>query len=441
MHGFLRKPFRNHGDPIIHSIIYNENMSENLKFPPDFWFGAATSSHQIEGNTVNQWSEWETANAERLAAEAATKTWSPEILARTPSPLQKENYISGTACDHYNRFEEDFDIAEQLGHTMHRFSIEWSRIEPQKGVFSERETGHYRKVLRALRKRNIEPFVTLWHWTNPVWLEAEGGVLAKKFPFYFARYARYIAEQLGADARYWMTLNEPTSVIGHSYMRTDWPPQHGSIVSAWRAAKNLARAHRAGYAAIHEVLKSAEVGWAHAMHYIEPASRSLLDRLAAAVREYFSNTYFMRLAGSCQDYMAVQYYFHDRVVFPGKTKNENGIVSDMGWEIYPEGIYHVLMRLKKYGKPIYVTENGLADADDSRRAQFIENHLAMVSRAIAEGADVRGYLYWSLLDNFEWAHGFWPRFGLVAIDYQTLARTIRPSALRYAEIIRSQKTA
>ena len=412
---------------------------EDLQFPPGFLFGAATSAHQVEGNALNQWSEWELKNADRLAQEAATKSWPPEILARTPSPLQKENYISASACDHYNRFEEDFDIAKTLGHNAHRFSIEWSRIEPSEGHFDETAIDHYRKVVRAIRNRGMEPMITLWHWTNPLWLQAQGGVLAKKFPTCFARYARRMAQELGTDANLWMTLNEPTSVIINGYMRGLWPPQKKSMWHAWRAAHNLARAHRMGYAAIHEMLVSAEVGFGHVMSFIEPFSSSWKDRLAAKALDYFLNVYFLHLTKRAYDYLAIQYYFHEKVQFPHTRRNENAVVSDMGWEVYPEGIYHLIMSLKKYAKPIYITENGLADADDSRRPAFIENHLRMILRAIAEGAFVRGYFHWSLLDNFEWDKGFWPRFGLVAVDYQTHTRTIRPSALRYAEIIRSQK--
>ncbi len=165
------------------------------KFPAGFFWGAATSSHQVEGGNVNDWSEWEKANAQRLAKEAKQK-WQPWQQERFPEMFDPQNYISGRACDHYNRHEEDFDIAKQLGHNAHRFSIEWSRVEPEEGKFNEEAIEHYRKVILSLRARGFEPFVTLWHWTNPLWIHDIGGPENKKFPLYFSRYAKYVDDEL-----------------------------------------------------------------------------------------------------------------------------------------------------------------------------------------------------------------------------------------------------
>ena len=410
-------------------------------FPKNFLWGAATSSHQVEGGNHNDWSEWELQNAERLARESESKfghfpSW-PRIKDEATRP---ENYISSIACDHYHRFREDFDIAKQLGHNAHRFSIEWSRIEPQEGKFDEKEIEHYAQVIRALRERGLEPFVTLWHWTLPLWMRDLGGVEAKEFPDYFARYTKYVVKQLGQEVTFWMTLNEPTSVIGQSYARKEWPPQRGSFIAALRVYKRLACAHRIAYRAIHEVHPNAQVGFGNVLTFIEPAHRgNPLDRLAVRIAKFWSNYYFFNLVGEdTNDYIAIQQYFHSRLAFPGRIKNENKKISDMGWELYPESIYHLLKEWSKRGKPIYITENGLADAKDLQRAWFIAEVIKNINRAREEGIDVCGYFHWSLLDNFEWDKGFWPRFGLVEVDRKTLERKIRSSAWEYKKIIESQ---
>lgn len=405
------------------------------KFPEGFLWGAATSSHQVEGGTLNNWSEWEKKNAERLAKKAETY-WQDWQQKKFPEMFDPQNYISGRACDHYHRYEEDFDLAKSLGHTAHRFSLEWSRIEPEEGRFDESEIEHYRKVLEALRKRNMEPFVTLWHWANPLWLEKIGGGESHKFPFYFSRYARFVAERLGSQVNFWITLNEPTSVIAMSYLTGDWPPRKKNPFAARKVFKNLAKAHVESYKAIHLVSAKAKVGFANLLQSFEAYHESSwLDKLSIEIGAYFTNRRILNFTKGFNDFLTVQYYFHNRFKFPRKVRLGDKPVSDLNWEIFPAGIYFIINWLKKYDLPIYITENGLADADDSMRAQFIKDQLYWVYKSISEGADVRGYFHWSLLDNFEWDKGFWPRFGLIEIDYKTLERKIRPSAYVYKKII------
>lgn len=408
----------------------------HLPFPKNFLWGAATSAHQVEGNTQNDWSVWEGDNAVRLAEEAQskfghTKYWE-EIRTQAENP---ENYLSLAACDHYNRFREDFDIAQTLHHNAHRLSLEWSRIEPEEGVFNEEAITHYRDVLLALQERGMEPFVTLWHWTLPLWLRDKGGVSSKEFPLFFERYTRFVASRLEHLTKFWITVNEPTSVIASSYTTGQWPPQKKSYFLAHRVYKILAEAHKRAYRALHELNPGAEVGFANLLHSFEPYhEHSFLDTLLIRFAHFFTNDYFLRLTKGSNDFLTVQYYFHNRFKFPRKIHLDDKPVSDLGWEIYPKGIYNVLKELEQYKLPIYITENGLADAADSERAAFIHDHLLFVHRAIEEGVDVRGYFYWSLLDNFEWDKGYWPRFGLVSVNFETQERTIRPSALSYAKI-------
>lgn len=412
-------------------------MDTKKRFPRGFLWGAATSSHQVEGATFNDWSEWEKKHAERLAHESHGKfshlsNWEDiKPLAEDPA-----NYISGAACDHYNRFREDFDIAKSLGHNAHRLSLEWSRIEPEKGVFDKEAIAHYREVIQSLRERGLEPFVTLWHWTNPVWLANMGGPANRRFAEHFENYARFVVRELGDLVTFWMTLNEPTSVIGSSYITGQWPPQKKSKLTALRVYHILAATHKRAYHAIREINPYAQVGFGNILHSYEPYHKhSFFDVLAINFAHFFTNRYMMVLTANHHDYLAVQYYFHNRFKFPRKVHLGDKPVSDLGWEIYPKGIYNVLKEMSRYGLPIYITENGLADAKDEKRGDFITEHLEWIQHAIAEGVPVKGYFYWSLLDNFEWDKGFWPRFGLVHVDFITQKRTIRESARKYAEIV------
>lgn len=398
-------------------------MSKTYKFPKDFLWGAATSAHQVEGGNFNDWTKWEKENAKILAKEAKDY-WQDWQQEKFPKMFEPSNYISGRACDHYHKYEEDFDIAKTLGHKAHRFSIEWSRIEPEEGKFNEEEIEHYRKVLKSLRERGLEPFVTLYHWPLPLWLEQKGGWLNKRTSYYFDRYIKIISEKLFDLVDYWVTLNEPNVYSAQSFLTGEWPPQKKNPLKYLRVLKNLTRAHKQAYKSLHLIDKNCNVGIA----------KNNICFKFNPFADYFWNKYFLNKIKNQQDFIGLQYYFYNSFLKP-----KDVLVSDLGWDIIPQGIYSVLRQLKRYNKPIYITENGLADADDSKREKFIKEHLKYVHKAIEEGVDVRGYFYWSLLDNFEWNKGFWPRFGLVEVDYNTLERKVRPSAWKYAEICKSNE--
>lgn len=405
------------------------------KFPRGFLWGAATASHQVEGGTTNDWSEWEKENADRLAQEAPSKFghlpgWTEKFGAEAARP---ENSISGIAVDHYHRYEEDFDIAKSLNHSAYRFSIEWSRVEPEKNRFDEQEITHYQNVVRALRARNIEPFVTLWHWTLPLWLAKEGGLLAPRFPEYFARYAEKMATALGNDVTFWVTLNEPDVVTGHAYLKATWPPQKKSFIKYLRANLTLIRAHKRAYVLIKKNIPGAQIGIAKHQLSFELGKNTFINRALKTYADYFWNRWLLNRLRNHQDFIGLNHY-NRNVIDNGFYKNPNERLTDFGWEFYPESIYQALIELKPYHKPIYITENGLADRNDTLREEFLTRALTAVHRAIEDGAEVKGYLHWSLLDNFEWDKGFWPCFGLVEIDRATQKRTVRPSARYYAEI-------
>ncbi len=381
------------------------------KFPKNFYWGTATSAYQVEGGIKNDWS------------------------------AVGGKYNAGRACDHYNRFESDFDLAQKMNNNAHRFSIEWARIEPEQGKFDQKEIEHYKKVIKALKDRGLEPFVTLYHWTLPVWFAKKGGWLNKKSPEYFAKYVEFVVRNL-PDVKFWVVLNEPIVGLGHKYIDGEFPPfKKLAIIKFIRSIYSLVRAYKGSYKVIHKINPRAKVSISQMMSTFE-AKRSWCpaERLFAFVANFLSGDYFYNLIKNYIDYTGFSYYHYYQIVwYPPFSKKSKKRKTDMNWPIYPEGIYHILKHLKKYNKPIYITENGLADADDSRRADFIRDHLKWVHKAIKEGIDVRGYFHWSLLDNYEWARqgGFVPRYGLIEIDYKTFERTSRPSSKVFAEICKN----
>lgn len=379
-----------------------------LKFPSNFLFGSATSAYQVEGGIEN--SDW------------------------------SQFYSAGRACDHYNLYELDFNLLKKLGQNAYRFSIEWSRIEPKEGQFDQKEIEHYRKVLQALKDRNIKTMVTLHHFTIPVWLARLGGWANSKVIFYFKRFSQKLLQEYKNQVDFWITINEPLIYATKGYLEGTWPPNKRNPILFLKVLQNQIKAHRQVYEVFHKDNPKVKVGLAKNNQFFEPYNRnSLLDRISVATADYLVNKYFLNRIKDHLDFIGLNYYFHNKIKFPYILKNENRLVSDLGWEIYPEGIYYTLLGLKDYNKPIYVTENGVADSKDALRADFIHDHLYWIHKAIQEGANVCGYFYWSLIDNFEWDKGFEPRFGLVEVDYNTLERKPRASAYYYAKICKNGK--
>ncbi|HRY31067.1 MAG TPA: family 1 glycosylhydrolase [Candidatus Paceibacterota bacterium] len=409
-------------------------MKKIFPFPPGFYFGAATASHQIEGGQNNDWTKWEKANAQRLARESEEAfRWNPHWSKFKNEATDPKNYVSGKACDSWNRYEEDFNLINFLGLSAYRFSIEWSRVEPVEGKFDESAISRYRGMIRSLRSRKIEPFMTIWHWTLPNWLAERGGILARDFPEKFRLYAEKVSRALGRDVKFWITLNEPTILASHAYLYGFWPPQKKSLFLYFRAIKSLIKAHKLAYEAIRRNLVDAQVGIASHQVAFQTLRPTLVNKLLKKIADWFVNSMFLRRIRKHQDFIGLNHY-NRNVINNGFGKNPNIEQTDFGWEFHPESIHQALIELKKYHRPIYITENGLADAFDTIREKFIVRALASVSNAIKDGVDVRGYFYWSLLDNFEWDKGFWPRFGLVKVDPKTQERTVRDSAYVYKTI-------
>ncbi|MDP3970650.1 MAG: glycoside hydrolase family 1 protein [bacterium] len=396
---------------------------EPLAFPKKFLWGTSTSAYQVEGGIFNNdWANWE----------------------------QKKDTIEngekcGQAADHYNRYEEDFDIAKGLHNNAHRLSIEWSRIEPKEGEWNWEEVDHYRNVLKELHNRKIKVVLTLHHFTNPVWLEKKGGWLHKSAPAHFARYAEFIAEHLGNHVDMWITINEPVVYATQSYLTGEWPPQSRNKLHAFKVLRHMAQGHQLAYHEIHAEMKkqhrTAVVGVAKNVVSLASYSRAIISFFYIRISEFLWNDLFFLLIKNKTDFIGINYYFHTRIRRDNKgkfmfvdVKTEQREHSDLGWEVYAPGLFNVLLNLQKYGKPMYVTENGIATTNDDKRSRYIVAHLKELYHAIQAGADVRGYFHWSLIDNFEWHRGFKPRFGLVEIDYKTFERKIRSSAHVYARI-------
>lgn len=386
------------------------------KFPAGFLWGTATSAHQIEGNNENNWTAWEQAGH------------------------IKDSSISGRACNSYELYAEDIKLAKELNNNAYRFSVEWSRIEPQLGRYDKTELQHYQRIVAECRRNGLEPFVTLYHWTQPPWFSKMGGWLSKQSPMMFREYVEQVAKFFGSNITFWCTVNEPLIYAYNSYWLGKWPPQAKNFFKFRRVIDNLAKAHRLAYFALHERNSRCQVGVAKNNQFFEPYLDAWLNRTAVNfIRNYWNHSWLKKIKGTL-DYLGLNYYFHNLlyVSLSGYVQmNENKTVSDLGWEIYPRGLYEVLKELAEYHLPIYILENGLADAADARRADFIREHLRYVHQAIQEGVDVRGYFHWSLLDNFEWADGFEPKFGLYQVDFKTFRRTARPSAKVYAEIAKN----
>ena len=400
------------------------------QFPQDFLWGAATSSHQVEGdNTKNDWWAWEKSSA------------------------LKE--VSGSACRHYQLYNQDFDLAKGLNHNAHRLSLEWSRIEPEEGKFSSAELEHYADVLLSLRQRNLKPIVTLHHFTNPLWLARLGGWQNPKCAGYYLRFVNKVVERFKEQAVYWVTINEPSVYIYYSYIIGAWPPQAKSVFKAMRVEQNLSLAHIQAYRLIHRIykenkLKPPLVSLAQNLQAFVPCSRNLKNRFSVYLRERLFNLRFIEklIRNKSLDFIGVNYYsrtlvevkrwgFWNLLLDVCQDNHRPLKKNSLGWDIYPQGLYELLLKLKKHNLPILILENGICTEDDGLRWDFIRLHLESLQRAIHAGVNIKGYIYWSLIDNYEWDKGFGPRFGLVEVDYSTYQRRVRESAKHFAAVCKT----
>jgi beta-glucosidase len=402
-------------------------MNDTSRFPDSFLFGAAVSAHQVEGGNVN--SDW----------------WWWEHLESTPC-----HEPSGDACDFYHRYREDVSMLAGFGLNAFRFSIEWARIEPAEGEFSRAALDHYRRVLEACRESNVMPIVTFHHFTLPRWLQEAGGFASERFPSLFERYCDRAAAALGDLIGIACTINEPQGLGSSGYLLGINPPGHtDDREGAQKAVDNLLEAHRTGAAAIRSRC-SIPVGVTLAMPDIQFEDGAQPGNSSLEVESRVID-WFLELARK-DEFVGVQTYTRFRIGPEGprspghdwsdllREMTETETTTQMGYEDYPQALGGAIRRAAKScpGLPILVTESGIATAHDERRIAYMETALREVQACLAEGIDVRSYLYWSWLDNFEWAFGFGPTFGLVAVDRQTFARHPKPSAAWLGEVARNR---
>jgi beta-glucosidase len=416
-------------------------MDKKNIFPKDFFWGGSTASHQVEGGTVNQWSVWELAHASELAKNAKQSLgWVPawdDVKQQAEDP---NNYVSGKGVDHYNRYKEDFDIAKRLNLNAFRFGIEWSRLEPEEGVWDEKEVEHYRQYIHELNELGLEPFLNIWHWTMPTWFTDKGGFEKAANLRYWRRFVQKIADEYADHVRYIITINEPNVYATFGYVTGEWPPQEKNIIKGSFVYWHLVRAHKQAYKILKNKRAHLQIGIAQQMANIQAKRpHNVFDEFSTKIMRYFWNWWFYRRIRNQQDFVGFNYYFTDYYTGLLKKQNPHLPLNDLGWYMEPEGLYPLLLRTwTRYKKPIIVTENGLPDAKDEYRQWWLEETILAMERAISEGVDLRGYFHWSLLDNFEWKYGWWPKFGLVEVDREhDMKRTIRPSAKWFAKRIKA----
>jgi beta-glucosidase len=426
-------------------------MDEPTIFPRDFLWGVATSAHQVEGqNNNNQWSRWER-SGRILSGDRCDR-----------------------ACDWWRDFDRDFDIAQQLGVNALRLSVEWSRIEPREGVWDEAALRRYRSMLQSLQIRGIRPFVTLHHFTHPLWFEDLGGFLSPASIRYFERFTRKVVEALGDLCTDWVTINEPNVFTALGYHVGYFPPGFkGRVLGGARVTANLLRAHAAAYHRIHSLQPNANVGWAHHYLILHPHDHaSRLDHYWSKMHDRLFNENFLEsietgrapfplnltkedlsdVKGTC-DYVGLNYYSRIRVAFDhrqratlfarlivpeGVFQGDRGVENPYG-EAYVEGLYEAIARLSRLNKAIYVLENGIPDRHDRCRPALLNSAYEQLQKAVRDGYDVRGYFHWTLTDNFEWNEGWHLRFGLVELNVMTQDRKLRPSAHEYARLIQEAR--
>ncbi len=407
-----------------------------LKFPDNFLWGTATSAYQIEGNcNNNDWSH------QALKKYSHKISWAEKVIHDIPD--------AGIACDSWQRYQEDIQLAKQLNTRLYRFSLEWSKIEPHNGKFDQSALDHYKKVLQQCKQDGFKVMLTLHHFTNPIWTAEFGGWEKKIMVKYFLRYVKKVVTEFGDLVDFWVTINEPGGYAFLSYKLGRWVPLKTSQLKMMLVFKNLVQAHKKAYKLIHKIVKdkfnqSTQVGIANDLQaYSNYRKHSLWEQLKVYYVYNFSNHLFYKLSNiSTHDFLGVNYYFEVRThkQISSKIKHDISVkhelrhLTDTDWVIYPRGIYDVLYDLSDYHKPIYITENGIATQNDEVRIRFIKEHLEEIYYAIQAGIDIRGYCYWSLLDNFEWAEGYKPKFGLISVDPKTHDRQLKSSADFYAKI-------
>lgn len=409
---------------VVRSYFYNKPVGrkssdkEVLQFPEDFLWGTATASYQVEGGNVH--SNW----------------WKFEQI--------KGNIKNGdrtkVGINHYEMYKKDIELMSQLNMDSYRFSIEWSRIEPQMGEFDHDEIEHYREVLNTLEKYDIKPMVTLWHHSLPAWFEDAGGWEKEENIEYYLEYVSFVAGELGEEVELWLTMNEPMAYIATGYISAKWPPKEKSYEKVPILFKNITTAHEKAYDLIHKLDCEAQVGLTEHASYVVPADGwNPIESTAAMGIDYIWTHHLLKKVQSSLDYIGVHYYYKQTIrlslAYEVLTKDPQDFENQsLDRAYYPQGLYETLVKFKQYKIPIYITEIGVPDYHHIDRDQFIREHAREVYYAIRDGVDVRGFYYWTLLDCFEWTEGYAAEFGLIEVNMDTLERSIKDESWEYGEM-------
>jgi beta-glucosidase len=382
-------------------------------FPEGFVWGAATAAHQVEGGNWN--SDW----------------WAWEHFPGSPCVEP-----SGDACDHYHRYQDDIRLLAELGFNAYRFSLEWSRIEPEDGHFSTAALEHYKRVCEYCRDHGVTPVVTFHHFSTPRWAAHRGGWWEPSMVGWFTRYAERAAAHLGDCVGWACTINEPNIVSLMGYHAGVFPPGRNDPAVRREVDEVLIEAHRHAGAAI-RAATGAPTGLALSMAEFVAVDGG--DERLEATRRRREDIYLEAVGGD--DFIGVQTYSRTRVGPHGDAGPEHGVErTQMGYEFWPTALGVTIRRAADLtGLPVLVTENGIGTDDDTRRVAYTTAALQCVQECLAEGIDVRGYIHWSLLDNFEWVLGYQPTFGLVAVDRATQERGPKPSASWLGAIARANR--
>ena len=384
-----------------------------LSFPEPFLWGTATAAHQIEGGNVNN--DW----------------WAMEH-----DPTSGCVDVSGDACDSFNRYPEDIALIADLGLGAYRFSLEWSRIEPEEGEFSTVALDHYRRMAATCHEHGILPVVTFHHFTHPRWLAAQGTWEAPNAPDLFARYCEKVTAHLGDLIGMACTINEPNVVATMGWRMGLFPPRVRDRTRRDVVNTAMVSAHRKAIDVIRSGPGDFPVGITVSMtdFQLEPGGEEWIERLRKPNEDVFLE------ATGGDDFIGVQTYTRMRVGADGALPAEDGVrTTQMGYEVWPEALGATIRRATEVtgGLPVYVTENGIGIDDDPLRIEYVTRALAGVGECLDDGIDIRGYFYWSLLDNFEWVLGYGPTFGLVEVDRETFERTAKPSAAWFGGVARA----
>ncbi len=394
-----------------------------IGFPPDFLWGSSISSYQTEGgNETNDWALWE-----------------------------KEHHLepAGKSANHYQLFQSDISLARSLGQNSLRFSIEWARIYPSRRNISFRGLNHYRDVVSSLKNNNMAPVVTLHHFTNPMWFINNGGWLNPEAIDDFLSYVRTVVSYLRNDVQYWIIFNEPLVYVYNGFIKGIWPPGMKSIRKALKAIDNISKAYVLSYKIIKSIYsrRASYVSIAKHMRVFSPCFYLNIgqNNVLAFLRSYFFNFRIINslLKKKSLDFISLNYYCREFVKWgiplgdECNSKHHKGLRNSLGWFVYPEGLYYILMKLKRYKVPVIITENGTSENNISAYHHFLRSHIDNLAKALNSGVNIRGYFWWSLLDNFEWDKGYKHKFGLVEVDFNNFSRVVRSFALEYKKICES----